>query len=397
MNFRQPLSIAALLACSACGRDAQRAPAVALTELMAGGDLRGFERADEPRAFAFPEDHGAHRAFLTEWWYVTGNLESEAGEPFGFHLTIFRRGLPRGERATSSLAADELYLAHFAIADGRTGTMHAHERTARGAGGLAGATLEHDGFRVWLEDWEMRSIPTPTFDLGPIHEGEPLGLRLVAGEGDDALELDLTSVKPAVLQGDAGLSVKGDGEGQASYYYAHTRLEALGQVTVDGERTAVVGQAWLDREWSTSALGEGQVGWDWFALQLDDGSDLMLYQMRLADGGVDATSHGSWTELDGTHRKLERGAYAIEVVDRWRSERSGAEYPSGWRVRVPEEQLELEVAPLFADQELPFAIVYWEGAVRFTGTRAGAPVSGVGFVEMTGYADQAADERAARR
>ncbi|MEO0651780.1 MAG: lipocalin-like domain-containing protein [Planctomycetota bacterium] len=386
----RPVLGAALLALGTslgCGGDGQHAPAVALTELMGGGDLEGFARADAPRAFRFPADHAAHREFLTEWWYVTGNLGSAAGERFGFHLTIFRRGLPRGPRAAASLAADELYLAHFAIADGRTGDVHAHERTARGAGGLAGATLDGDALRVWLEDWEFSG------DVG----SDPVRLRLRAREADDALDLELHATRPPVLQGDAGLSQKGSGDGQASFYYAIPRLEAAGSVQVDGAAVEVSGSAWLDREWSTSALGESQVGWDWFALQLTDGTDLMLYQMRLADGGVDATSHGSVTEGEGEHRKLEASEYAIEALDTWTSPRSGGRYPSQWRVSVPGEGLELEIDPLFPDQELPFAVVYWEGAVSVRGTRNGQPLEGVGFVELTGYADQAADERAARR
>lgn len=370
-----------------CGGGEERAPAVALTELMGGGDLDGFARADRPRSFEFPADHGAHRDFLTEWWYVTGNLESEAGDPFGFHLTIFRRGLPRGERADSELAADELYLGHFAIADGRGERVHAHERTARGAGGLAGATLEGDDLRVWLEDWEF---------AGRVGD-DGFELQLSARSGQDALALELSTTRPPVLQGDAGLSRKGPGDGQASYYYAMPRLEAAGQVRVDGEAFDVRGSAWLDREWSTSALGEAQVGWDWFALQLADGTDLMLYQMRLSDGGVDDTSHGSITTADGAHRKLERDEYRIEALETWTSPRSGGRYPSRWRVSVPAAALELQVQPLFADQELPFAVVYWEGAVRVRGTRAGEAVEGVGFVELTGYADEAASERAARR
>ncbi|QDU66576.1 lipocalin-like domain-containing protein [Engelhardtia mirabilis] len=375
----------ALLALSACGGSKPSTPAVALSDLLGAGDTASFARADGPRDFTFPADHGPHPGFRTEWWYVTGNLTSADGRPFGFHLTLFRRGLAQPEGRASDLAPSDLWMAHFAIADGAGREVHAHERTARGAGGLAGAAWSDDGagdsqLRVWLEDWELAFVD----GLGA---GELPRLRLVARAGDDALELNLAARKPAVLQGDAGLSIKGSAPGQASYYYAVTRLTASGSVEVGGETFAVDGSAWLDREWSTSVLGQGQVGWDWFALQLDDGTDVMLYQMRLADGGVDATSHGSITEKDGSHSKLEGSGYTLRSADTWHSPRSGAPYPSGWTAVVPEKGLELRITPLLPDQELPLSVVYWEGAVQIEGTRAGRPVRGVGFVELTGYAD----------
>ena len=395
VKILRSLAIAALL--PACGGAPAGQPAVSLTELMGSGDTSGFERALEARTFHFPTDHGPHPGFQTEWWYVTGNLtrEDDPGHALGFHLTLFRRGLPATEEhasgsgpdrsSTGSLATEELYLGHFALADGRTGAVHAHERTARGAGGLAGATLTDGDLRVWLEDWELVGVD----GLG---SGERPRLDLRAREGDDALELRLEAAYPVVLQGDDGLSSKGSSPGQASYYYAAPRCSATGHVELDGERLRVTGSAWLDREWSTSALGSDQVGWDWFALQLDDGTDLMLYQMRLRDGDVDPTSHGSVTDASGTHAKLDSEAYAIVETGTWKSARSGAVYPSGWHVTVAGRDLELEVEPLIRDQELPFAVVYWEGAVRVSGTRAGAPISGVGYVELTGYADEAARE-----
>ena len=384
---------ALLLVTASCGDPQPGAPSVAVTELLGAGDSRGFERADGPREFVFPDDHGAHPTFQTEWWYVTGNVTSASGRPFGFHLTLFRRGLRQADGRSSDLAPNDLWMGHFAIADVEGGQVHLHERTARGAGGLAGAELTGgDGadprLRVWLEDWELLGVE----GLGATDRPR---LRLAAREGDDGLELELNAARPPVLQGDAGYSRKGAGDGQASYYFAVTRSAASGTLRVDGQEYEVDGSAWLDREWSTSVLGQDQVGWDWFALQLDDGTDLMLYQMRLANGAVDATSHGSVT-LPSTdaaapqHRKLEQGEYTIHADDRWTSPRTGGVYPSGWSVTVPSDDLQLVVTPLLRDQELPLTVVYWEGAVRVTGTRAGQTVSGVGFVELTGYADGAA-------
>jgi predicted secreted hydrolase len=378
--------IAALLVAAqvsgACGGPEPGAGGLALGELLSGADEGGFERADRPRRFRFPEDHGSHPTFRSEWWYVTGNLEGAGGRAFGFHLTLFRRGLPGSEARSASLAAQELWMAHFAIADQDTERVHAHERTSRGAGGLAGATLGAEGLEVWLEDWSLRMVEG-------LEDGALPVIELTAREGADALALRLVAERAPVLQGDAGLSVKGAGPGQASYYYAVTRLSATGALELDGRSFDVEGSAWLDREWSTSVLGPEQVGWDWFALQLEDDTELMLYQMRLADGGVDETSHGSLTRADGSHRKLGFDTYSLEVLERWRSPTSAADYPARWRVRVPEEGLELEVTPLFSDQELPLAVVYWEGAVRVRGVHGEEPIEGVGFVELTGYAGAA--------
>ncbi|MDT8342471.1 MAG: lipocalin family protein, partial [Longimicrobiales bacterium] len=193
--------------------------------------------------------------------------------------------------------------------------------------------------------------------------------------------------KPLVLQGERGLSRKGPEPGNASYYYSFTRLEASGRVRVDGVEHPVSGTAWLDREWSTSALSAGQVGWDWFALQLADGRDLMVYRLRREDGSTDPLSKGVLVAADGAGRPLAAGDFGLEVLERWRSPLDGAVYPSVWRVTVPGEALDLRVTPVRADQELNVTVRYWEGAVDVTGSgERGAPVTGRGYVELTGYA-----------
>jgi predicted secreted hydrolase len=189
------------------------------------------------------------------------------------------------------------------------------------------------------------------------------------------------------LQGDRGLSQKGPEPGNASYYYSFTRLEATGELALEGSRVPVRGTAWLDREWSTSALSPGQVGWDWFALQLDDGHDLTVYRLRRQDGSADPLSKGSWVGPGGEMRVLGAPEVELEVLERWASPLDGTLYPARWRLAVPGEELELEVVPLLSDQELALTFRYWEGAVRVTGTRRGRGVSGVGYVELTGYAD----------
>jgi predicted secreted hydrolase len=200
------------------------------------------------------------------------------------------------------------------------------------------------------------------------------------------IDLALTSAKPPVLHGEAGLSRKGAEPGNASYYYSLTRMPAAGTITLDGNAIPVRGLAWMDREWSTSQLGAGQVGWDWFALHLDDGRELMLYRLRRRDGAIDPASSGTLVAADGGARTLGPDAVEVTVLDHWTSPRDQARYPARWRVRVPGEALDLVVTPLLADQELILAVRYWEGAVRAEGTAGGRPLGGTGYVELVGYA-----------
>jgi len=335
---------------------------------MAGGDTSGFARATEPRPFTFPRDHGPHLEYAIEWWYYTGNLQSPEGRRFGFQFTIFRSGLMPGDlERPSAWASSSVYMAHFALSDITGGRFDAFERFSRGAAGLAGAQSEP--FRVWLEDWVAEG-------LGP--DGMPMRLR--AAEGDVAIDLTLTAGKPPVLQGDRGLSQKSADAGNASYYYSFTRMPISGTVRIGNASYPVSGLGWMDREWSTSALGEDQVGWDWFALHLDDGRDLMFYRLRLRNGGVDPYSKGVLVSAEGTARRLNAGDVLVEPLDYWTSPRSGATYPARWRLRVPGEAIDLILTPLLADQELPVTVVYWEGAVSISGS-----ASGSGYIEMTGY------------
>jgi predicted secreted hydrolase len=212
-------------------------------------------------------------------------------------------------------------------------------------------------------------------------------MRLTAEEEGVSLSLVLESGKPPVLQGDRGLSQKGPEPGNASYYYSLTRMPSRGQVTVDGRAYAVTGQSWMDREWSTSALGENQVGWDWFALQLSDGGELMYYQLRQRDGSADPFSGGTLIPAHGEPVRLSREDVRLEVGDTWKSPNSGATYPARWRLAVPSHNLTLELTPALANQELPVSVRYWEGSVRLSGSHAGVPVTGRGYVELTGYGD----------
>lgn len=377
------LALLAAVAALLLGRGEPQVQArlVALADAGAAG-AEGYRRAEGPAEIVFPDDHGPHPDYQTEWWYYTGNLEGDDGRRFGYQLTFFRRALAppalRAERA-SAWASDQVYMAHLALTDVDGGRHRAFERFARGAAGLAGARAAP--YRVWLEAWSAEEVA-------------PGVVRLRAAQEGVALDLLLTDRKGPILQGDDGYSRKGPQPGNASYYYSLTRLETSGTVRIAGAGYAVSGLSWMDHEWSTSGLAAGQVGWDWFSIQLDDGSELMVFQLRREDGSVDEFSSGTLIGADGGTRHLGRDAardaaafaFEIEVEATWRSPHTGATYPARWTVRVPGVDLVLEIEPLLADQELNVSYAYWEGAVRVVGARAGRAVAGSGYVEMTGYA-----------
>jgi len=347
---------------------------LSVAETLRGADDEGYARAIEPRELRFPADHGPHPEFRTEWWYYTGNLETAGGRRFGFQLTFFRSALaPKMPARESAWATRQAWLAHFTISDLGGGRFHSFERWSRGAAGLAGAQAEP--FRVWVKDWAAEGVG-----------GKAPPMHLAADEGDLGIDLVLQPGKPPVLQGDRGLSQKGPETGNASYYYSLTRMPAAGTVRSGGEAFRVTGLAWMDREWSTSSLGRDQVGWDWFALQLSDGSDLMLYHLRRKDGAADPASSGTVISPGGEGRHLALADFQLASSGEWRSPRSTARYPAHWHVRIPSEELDLEIRPALADQELDVSFRYWEGAVEIEGTRRGRPVRGRGYVELTGYA-----------
>jgi predicted secreted hydrolase len=351
---------------------AQHGARLELETVLGGAGSEGFSRALEVRPFHFPADHGPHPGFRSEWWYFTGNLEGEGGRHFGYQWTLFRFALtPAAPARRSHWATRQLYMAHFTVTDVGAGRFHAHERLARGALDVAGARAEP--FRVWIEDWSVAQ-----------GESADDAWRLQAASGEVAVDLQLRPAKPVVLQGDRGLSRKGATPGNASYYYSVPRLQTRGTVRVDGERFRVSGTSWLDREWSTSALEEGQSGWDWFGLQLSDGTELMFYQLRRRDGSVDTHSRGTFVDAQGQALSLVPPDVAVEVLESWDSP-LGRRYPARWRLTVKPLALSLDIEPLLHNQELDTSFRYWEGAVRITGRRAGESLTGQGYVELTGY------------
>jgi predicted secreted hydrolase len=364
---------------------AANTPAVVVDRLsvLRASDQPGFAQANVPRRFEFPQDHGPHPTFRDEWWYLTGQLHGADGATFGFELTFFRVALrPPDLQAPSPSASDwrarQVYAAHFAITDVNGRRFFSATRYARDALGLAGAQAQP--FAVHVDDWSLRQKS----DSAALH------WQLQAADGDYQLELDLRSDQAPVLNGDAGLSRKADAAGAASYYYSMPRLQAAGYLSRQGERLAVSGLAWLDREWGSGSLGAEQQGWDWFALDLDDGSALMFYALRDRDGRRDAHSAGTFIDAAGHAMPLANDDVDIEVLRHWTSPRGG-QYPSQWQLRVRSLGLQLQVTPLLADQELSTLPRYWEGAVQVAGQRRGASVNAHGYVELVGYAQAQAN------
>jgi predicted secreted hydrolase len=356
------------LALVACDRAATVDPEPSLSSRLGSGDASGFARAVEPRQFRFPADHGPHPAFRNEWWYFTGNLQGPAGRRLGYQLTLFRVALQpeRADRA-SDWATRDVWMGHLAVSDAGASRHEARERFARGAAGLAGARI--DPIRIWLEDWQIDSPDGRHW-------------RLQAREGGVGIDLELESRRPPVLQGEDGLSRKSAEPGNASYYYSLTRLATRGQVLIDGDQFAVTGSSWLDREWSTSVLADDQAGWDWFALQFEDGRDLMYYRLRRTDGTADPMSAGSLVAPDGAVRRLGAEAAALRPM-RWWTADDGTTYPVAWEMQLPGEA-RWRIEAVFDDQRMDLTVRYWEGMVTVTEAATGAPL-GRGYMELAGY------------
>lgn len=339
------------------------------------GDGR-WKEAIGPREWRFPQDHGAHPAFRTEWWYFTGNLTDANQRRYGYQLTFFRQAVvPQSGIPASAWSVRDMYLAHFTITDVEGGRFFMAERVARRGPGLAGSAME--GLDVWLLTWSAKA--------------KGGGLLLEAKEKERSIRLELRPRKPVVFHGKNGLSQKGHQPGQASYYSSLTDLETSGLLTIPGAEKPirVRGTSWFDHEFGSNQLSSEQAGWDWFGLRLSDGRDIMLYVLRRHDGSMDVAS-GTVIEPDGRTQQIGIRDMEITVERWWKSPKSSGRYPSRWVIRLSNFQISLLIESLMANQELitreSTGVTYWEGAVAGKGQSKGQAVTCEGYVELTGYA-----------
>lgn len=357
--------VGALLLCSFVLAAAAQAPRSATSD--------GWRLAGPDYALQFPRDHGSHPAYRIEWWYYTGNLEAAGGRRFGYQVTFFRIGVDPAPTNPSRWAVRDLHMAHLAVTDISTAEHRTAERFDRGGVGWAGASEQT--LDVWNGDWRASL------------EGEAHRLR--AADGGFGVDLRLDPGRSPTLHGVEGLSRKGAEPGNASHYYSMTRMPTTGQVRLGDELFDVTGSSWMDHEFGTTFLEPGQIGWNWFSLQLDDGTDLMLYEFRRRDGQPDAFSSGTWVGADGVVTGIGRAQFTLVPHRRWTSASSGAAYPVEWGVEVPSRQADLTVEALVDAQELDTAnstgVTYWEGAVTVRGRVGEREVGGRGYLEMTGY------------
>ena len=326
--------------------------------------------------FRFPWDLGSHDAFQTEWWYYTGHLRGPGDRTYGYELTFFRRGVAsrQARENPSRWALRNIYFAHFAVTDEARDQFRFAEKISREGIGKAGA--ETGKLDVWIDAWRVEGI-------GDAH-------RLHAKDAGLVLDITLMPKKPPIVHGTAGISRKGDAPEAASHYYSFTRMTTAGTLILDGRTIPVAGVSWMDHEFGSHQLGGEQVGWDWFSIQFEDDRELMLYQIRRQDGTIEPASGGTWVNPDGSSIALAREEVRIAVLEEWRSPQSMARYPGRWRISVPTLALSVVVTPTVRNQELmthgSTAVTYWEGSATVKGERAGRPVAGLGYVELTGYA-----------
>ena len=316
--------------------------------------------------YRFPRDFYSHDEFRIEWWYYTGHLEDAAGRSFGYQLTFFRVALDGEGKVNnpSQWKIGHIYFAHMTLSDIENEKFYFFERINRAGLGQAGA--ESDQLKVWNEDWSLT-------ENDKAH-------HLKAREGEVEFDLKLTPSKPLVIHGRDGVSQKGEASGNASHYFTFTRMWTEGQVTLKGKTYQVKGLSWMDHEFSSNQLNKEQIGWDWFSVQLDNDTELMLYQIRKKNGAIEKNSSGTWVDAGGRGTHLVFSEYFIQPEGQWVSQQSGTTYPAGWTLEVPKHGIRLKVTPEMANQELhhlrSISTSYWEGSVKVSGPVKGR-VAGV--------------------
>lgn len=348
-----------------------------------------FKLAVPPYTFQFPRDHNSHPAYSTEWWYYTGHLQTKDGRKFGYQLTWFRTSLAPAIKRQSAWAARDLMFAHFALTDENGQQFYFTDRIGRANLGLNGADANSKTPRIWCGDWVLK-FGGVTGEKQTIRARGVSDAKATSGQ-DFALDLSQITLKPPIINGENGVSQKSAGRGRASHYYSYTRLKTSGTLVIGNERLSVTGQSWFDHEYGSNQIDKSQVGWDWFSLQLSDGRELMVFQLRLKNGQTEPLSSGTLIDKSGKSRHLKLADFRLAQLSRWKSPATGATYPATWRVTLPREKLNLLVTPAVANQELRPSrtganLAYWEGSVIARGTQNGRALNGVGYLEMTGYA-----------
>jgi len=349
--------------------------AAAMAVLLAVTASAQYRKALPGYQYEFPRDHFNHPDFQTEWWYYTGNLRASDGHRFGFELTFFRQAVATEKAQASSWDVRDVYLAHLALSDLDGGKFYHTERVNRAGPGLAG--IDASTAKVWNGNWQVRGI------------GGTQELQAVAPEF--TLRLTMTSKKPPVIHGKNGVSQKAEGEGQASHYISFTRLLTTGAIELNGKTHSVEGTSWMDHEFFSEKTDPALRGWDWVSLQLDDDTELMLYRLRQNDGSAGKFSAGTYIDAQGQAKYLGFGDFKMQPMgETYRSAVTQAEYLTLWEIGVPSLKLKVNLSTPLVSQELTSGLSaglsYWEGAIRVEGTSEGKPATGVGYLEMTGYA-----------
>ncbi len=352
------------------------AASVTLSSVLGPSD-EGFEKVSGPMPLQFPADHAAHEAWRSEWWYFTGNLRDQTGRPFGFQFTLFRLGLGSVPVLDSAWSSDQLWMAHLALSDIEQQRFYSAERFARGALGLAGATAD----QWWLGSWSV--------------ERQGNHWHLDAQDQAYGLTLELGPIDRLVLQGRQGYSRKGPDPDNASYYYSVTRLPVTGRIRRHNETTDetinVSGNAWLDREWGSNQLADGVTGWDWFAVHLDDGRDLMIYRLRLDDGTSSPFSAGVLVASGHDYQTLGHSDFSASARRWWRDDQNTS-WPVAWQISLPAHELDLLIEPAFDGQLWRRSVRYWEGSVRVLDANSDQ-IIGTGYLELSGYGENTSSPR----
>ncbi|WP_370278781.1 lipocalin-like domain-containing protein [Pontibacterium sp.] len=352
---------------------------LSLTDFLSAGseNEERFAKAQPDYVLSFPEDHLAHPTFRSEWWYLNGNLQhrDDPAQRFGFQFTIFRQALTKQEgAAVSGWLAPQFYMGHAGLGVFGQNKHLTAERFSRRGPGLAGTQAEP--LSVWLEDWQLQAEQNDNLFPATVTAG---ALGNAVGESF-SYRLRLVPEKPRVYQGEEGYSPKREEPGFASHYYSYTRLRVEGELELAGESIPVTGAAWYDHEWSSNILAEYQTGWDWFSLQLEDGRDLVFMELPARPGsGKSNFRQVALFDVQGERLPVDARLIQLDVSDHWRSP-SGIRWPSGWRLQMPDHDLDLTITPRQKNQENNLSVRYWEGAVKVTGSH-----NGQGYVELTGY------------